>query len=187
MNIHQLTVHYDPSEDRLLLRIGTTDQTEIQVWLTRRMTLQLATALPKVLANPITLSKTGHAGTGVEESQTPPTSPPSKPTAWLNPSDLSGTYRPPLKILNGGVPLLVTEVDFNSEKDGQTMLVLKEKRADRGTERTLELRLEPQLLQGLHHLISESLPRTDWTLGKHLDGSTPLLALNQVPPKHLLN
>ena len=187
MKIHQLTVHYDPSEDRLLLRIGTTDQTEIQAWLTRRMTLKLAPALPKVLANQITLTEADHDNTGVEEGQPPQTRPPSKPPAWLNQSDLSGTYRPPLKILNDGVPLLVTEVDFKTEKDGLTLLVLKEKRADRGTERTLELRLEPKLLQGLHHLISESLPRTDWTSGKHLDGSTPWVAMDQVPPKHLLN
>jgi hypothetical protein len=27
MKIHPLTVHYDPSDDRLLLRMGTTDPT----------------------------------------------------------------------------------------------------------------------------------------------------------------
>ena len=34
--LHQLTLSFDPSEDRVLLRIGTSENTEYQLWLTRR-------------------------------------------------------------------------------------------------------------------------------------------------------
>lgn len=95
MKIHQLTVHYDPSEDRLLLRIGTTDQTEIQAWLTRRMTLKLAPALPKVLANQITLTETDHDNTGVEEGQPPQTRPrPNHPLGSTSPISREPTDPP---------------------------------------------------------------------------------------------
>lgn len=56
MNIHQLSVTYSPTEDRLLLRINTTTQEEIQVWLTRRMTMNLMPHLPKIAAEQLALS-----------------------------------------------------------------------------------------------------------------------------------
>ncbi len=185
MKIHQLTVHYDPSEDRLLLRIGTTDQAEIQVWLTRRLTLMLAPNLPKVLEAQLTLMAEGSPETPhLHDPQSPSR---SKPPQWLNQSDLSGEYRPPLTRLNDGDPLLVTDMDLKPDKDGLTLLVLKERRAQSKTERKLELRLEPPLLQGLYHLISESLPRTDWAQGGDLTRSIQAGSIDPTPPKHLLN
>ncbi|HEU4708141.1 MAG TPA: hypothetical protein VFS17_02420, partial [Methylophilaceae bacterium] len=37
VNIQQLNLSYDKLEDRLLLRMGLADNTEIAVWLTRKM------------------------------------------------------------------------------------------------------------------------------------------------------
>lgn len=45
MNIHQLSVHHDERQDRLLLRLNTQDQQEFRFWLTRRMTLRLMPAI----------------------------------------------------------------------------------------------------------------------------------------------
>ena len=47
MNIHQLSVTYDPLEDRVLLRVNTTTQEEVRVWLTRRMLTQMLPHLPR--------------------------------------------------------------------------------------------------------------------------------------------
>ena len=41
MNIHQLSLLHDPIQDRILLRISTTEREEIRLWLTRRLTLGL--------------------------------------------------------------------------------------------------------------------------------------------------
>lgn len=43
--IQQLNVSYVPTEDRLLLRIGMSNQTELAVWLTYRVTKKMAQVL----------------------------------------------------------------------------------------------------------------------------------------------
>ena len=47
--LHQMTMSFSPHEDRLLLRVSTTDKTEIQLWLTRRFTSVLWKALMQVV------------------------------------------------------------------------------------------------------------------------------------------
>ncbi len=49
--LHQLTVKYVPTEDRLLLRIGTTAKTEYRLWLTRRFVAALWPSLGGQLAD----------------------------------------------------------------------------------------------------------------------------------------
>ena len=48
--LHQLTIKYLPTEDRLLLRIGTTEKTEYRMWLTRRFVVALWPSLGGNLA-----------------------------------------------------------------------------------------------------------------------------------------
>jgi len=45
--LHQMTMSYSPVEDRLLLRVSTTDHAEHRVWLTRRFVQALWPALIK--------------------------------------------------------------------------------------------------------------------------------------------
>ncbi|MBF0627831.1 MAG: hypothetical protein HQL91_06380 [Magnetococcales bacterium] len=47
--VHQLQAAYAPAEDRLLLRINTTDQMEFRFWLTRRFVQRLWPALRQSL------------------------------------------------------------------------------------------------------------------------------------------
>ncbi|MBF0212420.1 MAG: hypothetical protein HQM00_02515 [Magnetococcales bacterium] len=47
--VHQLQASYAPAEDRLLLRINTTDQMEFRFWLTRRFVQRLWPALRQTL------------------------------------------------------------------------------------------------------------------------------------------
>lgn len=47
--IHQIQIRHDELEDRLLLRISTTDACEYRFWLTRRFTKQLWVLLLKML------------------------------------------------------------------------------------------------------------------------------------------
>jgi hypothetical protein len=50
--IHQINVTYQPEEDRILLRISTSDDSEVQFWLTRRLVRklleELAPEMPRV-------------------------------------------------------------------------------------------------------------------------------------------
>ena len=52
MNIHQLSLLHDPIQDRILLRISTTEREEIRLWLTRRLTLGLQPYLKRASVDP---------------------------------------------------------------------------------------------------------------------------------------
>ena len=49
MKIHQIQVRHDESEDRLLLRLSTTDNYEFRFWLTRRFVKRLWAMLVQML------------------------------------------------------------------------------------------------------------------------------------------
>lgn len=49
--LHQITMSFSAEEDRLLLRMSTTDQTEFRFWLTRRFVRVLWGALIKTIEN----------------------------------------------------------------------------------------------------------------------------------------
>jgi hypothetical protein len=49
MKIHQIQIRHDESEDRLLLRLSTTDNNEFRFWLTRRFVKRLWAMLVQML------------------------------------------------------------------------------------------------------------------------------------------
>ena len=49
MNIHQIQMAFDKLQDRILLRVSTSDQAEFRFWMTRRYTKLLWTMLIKML------------------------------------------------------------------------------------------------------------------------------------------
>ena len=52
--LHQLTMSYSPKEDRILLRIGTAQNTEYRLWLIRRFVRSIWGALKKILEGSLT-------------------------------------------------------------------------------------------------------------------------------------
>ena len=49
--LHQMNLEYSASQDRLVLKINTTDKQEARLYLTRRFTRELWDALIKILAD----------------------------------------------------------------------------------------------------------------------------------------
>ena len=49
MQIHQMSVTYLPEQDRILMRINTTEGEEMRMWLTRRLMVGLWPLLSKLL------------------------------------------------------------------------------------------------------------------------------------------
>jgi len=47
-NIHQISIDHDPLEDRVLVRMNTQNKELVEVWLTRKISLQLLPALEKL-------------------------------------------------------------------------------------------------------------------------------------------
>ena len=55
--LHQITMSYSTEDDRMLLRVSTTDKTEYRLWLTRRFVRVLWGALIQVLEREPSLKK----------------------------------------------------------------------------------------------------------------------------------
>ena len=55
--LHQLTMTYSPEQDRVMLRIGTKESTEYQLWMTRRFVRIMWRALIKIMERDTNLAK----------------------------------------------------------------------------------------------------------------------------------
>lgn len=184
MHIHQLSVHYDGIEDRLLLRVNTTDDTEVCLWLTRRLTLALIPQLPKIVANQLAWSAPFETPLQSEGDKTLFAE--FKQQEFMSQFDFSTPYKTPAKNLIQNSPLVVTDIRLSPQKDGYTLMVFLEKRGDQTPARTLEMRLAPQLTQGFLHLITQSLQQSGWNQVTALPMTQNQTGLNEAP-KGLLN
>jgi hypothetical protein len=184
MQIHQLSLTYDEIEDRILLRVNTTDESEALFWFTRRMTFHILPTLPQVLAEQMAL--TAPMNTPVHSELVKGLFGELMGQELLQRSDFSTPYKSAIHSLTEGRPLLVTEIHLETQKNGHTLCVLSERPADPQLKRSFQLHLTPQLLRGLLHLLEEVLPKSGWQapIKAHKpDGSAALQSL----PKGLLN
>ncbi|MEP1028816.1 MAG: hypothetical protein ABJI62_03900, partial [Alphaproteobacteria bacterium] len=82
--LHQMTVTYVPTEDRMMLRIATSEKTEYRLWLTRRFIAAMWPALGGQLAQTADLSglrpqaKDEDTPAGASEAPPPPPDVPVK-------------------------------------------------------------------------------------------------------------
>jgi hypothetical protein len=183
MNIHQLSVTYSPTEDRLLLRINTTTQEEIQVWLTRRMTMNLMPHLPKVAAEQLALS--APVQTPLLTEQDKQVFADFKQHEHIRQADFSQPYQESEKKLLEQA-LVLTDLQMKPQADGMTLLVLQDRKTQGSEVRSLELRLKPHLIHGLLHLIQEVWPKTGWgDLASAPSNAHPALPSAPVPGSFL--
>lgn len=185
MNVHQLSVSYLPEQDRILVRINTTEGRELHFWLTRRLTLGLVPVLDKVAADQG--ARQGVAG--VPPAQVAAMDPLSKKAVAefqrnenLRAADFSTPYQsttqvPPLF----DQPLLLTEVNITPLANGQLRIACAEKLpgAASGTPRAFQLALTPQLIHAFMHLLERALQQSQW---RDAGSATVRAAVQQEPP-----
>ena len=175
MKIHQMSAQYDSTEDRMLLRINTSEALEYRLWLTRRLVLGWLPQLPKVLSEQLAL---------VAPMETPLLSDRDKDVfaalkkeTYMSRSDFSTPYKTPEGEHDS--PLVVTEIRCTTQKNGNTRFVFQDKRPSHGTEHNIEMMLTPQMTQALIHLLTEALNQTNWQNGPAL----PVPAANTALPE----
>ena len=184
MNIHQLSVSYTPSEDRLLLRINTTTQEEIQVWLTRRMTVNLMPHLPRIAAEQLALSAPMETPLLTEQDKSMFAS--FMQQEHIHQSDFSTPYQAGQRMLLEQ-PMVLTDLKMTPQPDGMTLVVLQERTGGDRPSRNLELRLKPHLIHGLLHLIQEIWPKTGWADAVRIEPTHLPETGMPAGPKALLN
>ena len=161
MNIHQLSVSFDPLQDRVLLRVNTTTQEELQVWLTRRMVSHVLPILLNIARSTTTAQVTGRDPAADETSPTAGSEHP--PPGALGASDFATPYQPAEKNLLDGAPMLLTDLSIQPQSDGLTLLQLQEKIHPEQPGRVVELRLKAQMVQGLTQLLHDIWLQSGWS------------------------
>lgn len=168
MSIHQIQIRHDENEDRLLLRVSTTDNCEFRFWMTRRFTQRLWRLLVQMLGwdaavrqqfDPETrntvldlqhegYSRQANYAKGFEE-------------------DTQGARR----LLLGAAPLVLTKARGVRRDDGAHVLTLQP-HAGQGIDMTLDARL----LHVFTRLLREQAAKTGWELDLALHNTPQVTA-----------
>jgi hypothetical protein len=164
MQIHQLSVNYLAEQDRIFVRIKSSSSEEVRLWLTRRLMLGLWPLLTKLLtAHLLKLEAAGRSLDSVDESLRKMLADFRK-EEFLRQADFDTPYderagRTPL----GAEPLLITDVDATPLPDGRLRLAFNERMPNLEEPRSFQVDLQPDLMQGLMHLLEQALARAQWS------------------------
>jgi len=166
MNIHQVSVSYVQEQDRLMIRINGRDGGELRAWLTRRLALALLPVLDKTAADQTRkVAAPAEAATSLDEQRGQLLTTFQK-EATLRSGDFETPYRdqpgPPPDVAVGPEPLLLTEVKVTLMGNGQLRLQLFEKLPGQPTVRDFQVMMDPQLSNGLLHLLHQSVKLSQW-------------------------
>jgi len=167
MGIHQLSVHYLEDQDRILLRLNTAQAGEVQIWLTRRLTLKLWPLLNRIvrdhLAIPEDTETDGFVDLALLDSHSKQMLLNSRKEESLRAADFSTPYQVSAKSRPlGDTPLLVSEVSLTPTAQGQLHWDLKESRSDTSAQRSFQMDLPPQMVFALLKLMDQALEHSGW-------------------------
>ena len=176
--LHQLTMTYSPEQDRVMLRIGTKENTEYQLWMTRRFVRIMWRALIKIMERDTNLAKDWVPEDRVTEDRVPKdrTSKDQVPKdnipevkdaimamqhqESVQNSDFSQKHaKGNVNLMANTGALLVIGGQVKPVNEDRTRINLK---TDKGT--GIEFFLNKKLLHALCHMIIKSAQRAQWDL-----------------------
>ena len=176
MNIHQLSARYNQEQDRILVRINSTDGTEMRLWLTRRLTLALWPTLNKAVVEHVVRQDGGTTHLRDEASKKMLAE--FQREAVLKDADFSTPYLDfqdaPTTLPLGNAPLLVTEVRITPVANGPLKIAFNEQLEGQANGRGFQVELAPPLVHGLVQLLKRALQQSAWGEGSDALGTPPL-------------
>ncbi len=164
-SLHQITMSFSPEEDRILLRISTTDGSEYQLWLTRRFIRVLWGALLQTLERDPELKKAvmpevKDAIMGMRHQEA------------LASSDFEQPHQDGKRNLTSNTgPLIVTGGTVTPMKNGTTRLTFAT--ADG---KGINFSLDEKLLHATCHLIISTTQKAEWDLDLMIGDPTVIAA-----------
>jgi hypothetical protein len=179
MAIHQIQIRHDEAEDRLLLRMSTTDNCEVRFWLTRRFTRLLWTALVKML-------EWDRAVKQQIDPQTRRAVLDIQHEGYSQHADFSKKFEEPKEaprqLLLGETPVLLAKVQGRKQGDGVHVLSLHPLQGQ-----GIDITLDTKLLHLFMKLMREQVAKTDWDLNLDLYGAGDSAAPDAEPRARQLN
>lgn len=156
MQIKQLQVAYAPEHDRILMRINSTEDQEVRVWLTRRMVRMLIPSMDEMMQKLLTsdrpLSDAARKAL-LEMSREASLSSANFKNAFQDKNTTT-----PL----GADPLLVTQMELRSNAEGHSTDLILKLAASNG--KGFEMRMAEQLQHGFANLLVQTCDQADWGL-----------------------
>ncbi|BBB22981.1 conserved hypothetical protein [Abyssogena phaseoliformis symbiont OG214] len=163
MQIHQLQMSYSPEEDRIILRVGSTTDEEICLFLTRRLVNDFWTILVPAMkqSEPMLndMQKTSEIPEVKKIKQE------IQHQQIIEKSDYITPFNKGKESPVGQTPMLTTKISINTNDSNMTLFVFSS--ADG---KNINLNLNQELVHNLYELIAKVLPSTNW--GLVLEGAT---------------
>jgi hypothetical protein len=162
MQIRQLSVNYLPEQDRILLRVNTATSEEMRLWLTRRLMAGLWPLLNRLTNQQLLQREAAGSSLDPADDDLKKMLTDYRKDQLLREADFQTPYEDkPAAFPLGSEPLLVTDVDVTPQSDGGLRLHFHERRQAQ-EQRNFRIQMEPRLVQGLMHLVEQSLQRAQW-------------------------
>ncbi len=161
MKIHQMQITRQELEDRLLLRVSTTENSEFRFWLTRRFVKQLWALLLKMLEWDRAVQQQMDTGMRQTVMQI-------QHEGYAQQGDFSRGYEETSRSLPlGEVPIVLTRGKGTRRDDGLQVLSLQPEQGQ-----GLDLTLDTKLLHIFSKLVRDAAMSSEWDLN---------LALGEAP------
>lgn len=165
MQIHQMSVTYLPEQDRILMRINTTEGEEMRMWLTRRLMVGLWPLLTKLLTEHLLKLESAGASLAGANPELKKMLADFRKEEFLQHADFDTPYKEGQASLPlGEEPLLVTDVEATPLATGPLKLNFNERPPANGDTkpRSFQMEMQPKLMQGLMHLLDQAMLQSQW-------------------------
>lgn len=164
MQIHQVSVTYQAEQDRMLLRVSSTGGEEMRLWLTRRLMVGLWPMLTRLQTEQLLRSEPGAAGMDLTDQELRRMLTDFRKEEFLQKADFDTPYQDRENLPLGSEPLLVTDIDASPLPSGRLRLSFNERASVAGGDkaRGFQLEMDQRLMQGMMHLLEQSLARAQW-------------------------
>ncbi len=151
--LNQIQCRYVPLEDRVLLRINSSDHSEFRFWLTRRYVRLLWPVLSQLLQGDpqISQAQDARARQAILAFQH---------ESALSQSSFSQTFREEqAKFPLGETPVLLSRIQTRTTTQGQSVLCLHPEQGQ-----GIELNMSRTLLHALTRLLTDAVQKAGWEL-----------------------
>lgn len=176
MNIHQIQMRYNSQEDRILLRILSSERAEFRFWLTRRYVKLLWTVLIKMLErDPAAAThpdeNTRRAMMGFQHANV------------VSGGEFTKPYEEGVSLLPlGATPVLLSRISGKQPDNQRQTLSLH---PDKG--QGIDIGVNSALLHMMSKLLTDAVAQSDWDLKLVIDADFALQPQAQGVPPHKLN
>ncbi len=147
--IQQINLGYDAEQDRLLLKIGLSDDSEITVWLTRRLVKALWTLLQQAGMPSLAMTEVHSEATSNQPA-------PSKSNSHVNYEDAYQARQ----VTRLDEPMLAQSCTLHSTQDGPSSLELKSRSGA-----MMKIVLSAELTQAMSHMLQLATKEAAWEIG----------------------